>query len=309
MSNIIISYSKDQKNTARKIVSKLENKGYSCWIDSRNIEPGKEKREATDEAIKNASLLIIIYSSFAEKTEEIIEQYDVAFENDIPIIPFVVNDIDITLATQHFFNTHDWINAFDTTFDEAVENLIDLIENDEDTVIEKTQKKQKQTTKTNITQQQKNVLIGVASVIILIIVGFVLFSSEENSAVVDSDKSIDELIVGTWKLEDYNDNLIRNAQEISELQQSIAGLKQQFSLVFNKNKTFERSGFQPQTEKGFWEIDKQKSLLMLSAEDNPDAKDFLQIAEISEEKLILIVAETIDDNQQVETKLTLKRAD
>jgi hypothetical protein len=310
MSEIIISYNKDQKNTARKLVSHLESKGYSCWLDPRDVEPGTDKIEAFKNAVEKAKLVILIFSTLADKSDDIIIQYDLAFDNDIPIIPFVVSDVEITVSMQHFLNTHDWINAHDATFDEAVSNLIDLIENDEETVIEKSSPKQKKTQQSSqLTQKQKNIAIAVISVIILIIVGIILFSDNKSDNVItDSEKSMDELIVGKWSLIDYSDNMSRTPQEIADLEQTIAGLKQTFSLIFNEDNTFERAGFQPQTEFGYWDIDEQKSLLLLSAKDNPTkGTDQLQIAKITEDNLTLIVAEQIDGNQQVETKLTLQR--
>jgi len=312
MSDIIVCYSKEQKNTARKLVSKLESGGYSCWIDSRDIEPGTDKLEAFKKQLEIAKIQVIIFSSISDKSSELTAQYDLAFEHELSIIPFIVSDVELTVSMQHFLNTHDWINAFDCSFDEAASNLIQLIQEDNENDIQKTEIKPKKNstksqTSTKVNPKQKNLIIGSISVLVLIIIGIFLFYPDSKTEK-SEDMSTEELIVGNWKLTNYEDNMQRTPEEVATLATSIETLKQNVSLSFFEDNSFERIGFQPQPEKGNWNIDEQTKTLILTSLQNPDkGGDALLVEEISSKKMILVVAEVIGDKQQVITKLTFEK--
>jgi len=301
MKNIIISYSKDQKNIAKKLVSKLESDGFTCWIEPRDLQGSTDKNKAFTEAVNNAQIMILIFSTLADKTEELILQYDTAFDKEKKIIPFIVTDVEKSLTVQYFLNTHDWINAYDASFEDATTNLIDLIQKETNVVAEKNIPKSQNKVQSSITNNsKKNYAIVGISLIVLIIIGIILFAP-------DNSTKWENIIVGKWKLVEYQDNLQRTGVDSIDYFSMVENLKNNFSITFFKDKKFERIGFQPQTEKGSWTVDEQNKKLKLQAADKKDVSDELAIESLTSEKLIIVVAENVANNQQVVTKLTLKK--
>jgi len=301
MKNIIISYSKEQKNVAKKLVSKLESEGFSCWIEPRDLQDNKDKNQAIKDAINNSEILVLIFSNLADKTEELIFQYDTAFESEKKIIPYIVTDVEKTITVQHFLNTHHWINAYDASFEEATTNLIDLIQKSTGIEVEKNSPKNKTNNNTlTLNTTKKNYLIAGISVLILIIIGVFLFTPNQSS-------KWENIVVGKWKMIDYQDNMPRTKADSLTYSQSIQILKTNFSITFFKDKRFERTGFQTYTEKGKWIVDQQNKKLKLQAIDKKDYTDELAIESLSENKMVIVVAENTNDNQQVITKFTLEK--
>ena len=58
MQKIFISCSSKDKKAALTICEAIEARGYSCWISSRDIDPGENFQEAIVKAIRNTPLLI-----------------------------------------------------------------------------------------------------------------------------------------------------------------------------------------------------------------------------------------------------------
>ena len=302
---ILISYSNDSKKTAIKISNKLETFGHKCWIEPRDIPGNTNRRKAINEAINEAELVLMIFSSQSDKSEDIMQQYDWAFEAEVPIVPFVVSDVSLSVSMQHFLNTHDWINAYDTNFDNAVEDLLDFLEepnkNEEKGTEENTERPKrervvaKKTTTNN--QKQKYIIIGIGAAFLIALLAIIFWP--------ENDDSIEAKIIGSWTLINYNDNMERNAQQEKEFQQGLMQIKQNFLLVFNDDKSFERTGFAPQTEHGKWEIDKQNMVLYIKPLDN-SGQDALSIQEFNDNIMVLVISYQID-SMQVITKLTLQK--
>ena len=58
MKDICVSYSKTNKALAKKIVSKLESDGSSCWVAPRDYKA--EDEESVKKVIEESGLLLII---------------------------------------------------------------------------------------------------------------------------------------------------------------------------------------------------------------------------------------------------------
>ena len=217
---ILISYSNDSKKTAIKLSNKLETFGHKCWIEPRNIPGNTNRRKAVHEAITEAELVLMIFSKESDKSEDIMQQYDWAFEAEVPIVPFVVSDVSLSVSMQHFLNTHDWINAYDTNFDNAVEDLLDYLEEpskQEDVELEENIERPKrqrvpQKKEPDNNQKQKYIIIGIGIVFVIVLLA-ILFSDKINLPFAKKSNSIENQIVGSWILVNYADNMQRNTQQ------------------------------------------------------------------------------------------------
>ncbi len=300
---IIISYAKENKNEAKRLVSKLESSDYKCWIEPRNLSKEIKRKDAVGDAIKQADLMIIIFSSYTNDSEDIVEQYDLAFEEEVPIIPFVVSDLKLTISVQHLLNTHDWINAFDTSFNEAVEDLIDLLESDEsEAVVEKSAPKRKTNTNAQPSNRKQAYIIGTIAASFVVILVAILFWPDNNGS--------DEGLVGTWYLANYEDNGERSPDKMADYLAGIDQLKRKFSFKLNDDNTFERRGFAPKPEYGTWSkfSNNGKNFLKIAQEKSKNGEgDILLIKEFEDDKLVLAISSNNKDSTQIITTLYLTK--
>jgi hypothetical protein len=68
---IFISYSSKDQKIAQTICRALEACGYYCWIAVRDVGPGENFQEAIVKALRNARLMILVFTSNANNSNEI----------------------------------------------------------------------------------------------------------------------------------------------------------------------------------------------------------------------------------------------
>jgi hypothetical protein len=109
---VFISYAEEDKSIADAICETLEFSGLQCWIAHRDISPGKDWSEAIVEAIAGASVLVLVFSSGANESQQIKREVERAVDKKIPIIPFRIEVVTPSKSLEYFISTSHWLNAF-----------------------------------------------------------------------------------------------------------------------------------------------------------------------------------------------------
>ena len=69
---VFISYSSKDQNVAETIYQALEaRRGQQCWIASRDVRPGENYQEAIVRALRSAKVMLLIFTSNANNSDEI----------------------------------------------------------------------------------------------------------------------------------------------------------------------------------------------------------------------------------------------
>lgn len=118
MSNIFISYAREDEDVALEIYSFLVSEGFSVWIDKKNLMPGQDWKIEIGKAIKGSSVFLACLSnSSVNKTgfvqAELKRAFDVADlmpEGKIFIIPLRLDDCQVPNKIQHL----QWLNYYET---------------------------------------------------------------------------------------------------------------------------------------------------------------------------------------------------
>jgi len=328
MKDIFISYTKEDKAIARKLVSKLEADGYSCWItprDSSNLDSEKD----FEQAIGNCKIFILMLSKFSENSTEIYSQLEKAVDNDKYIIPFKLDEIGSTLGLKYLLHTVEWVDAVGDGFTDAYEVLKEII-------VEVFGGKipEKRTPKVVVISETKeikknSIIIGILGVLVLVF-AFLYFTTDNSNKTENNISNnannvnipninneefealtADELnFVGSWKIVDYADNRQMTEAERIQTLQSIENLKRNALVVFNGDRTFKRAGFAANVENGLWEYNSDKKQISLKSAASSQA-GILNILEFSETTLTIVVLDNIPNASggidQVTTKITMKK--
>jgi len=112
------------------------------------------------------------------------------------------------------------------------------------------------------------------------------------------------MIVGNWRMANYQDNMQRSQDDYVNFLKSINALKQNFLLKISEDGSFEKLGFQ-NPETGNWEIDIQNMKLYMWPKNSQGQKDMLQIEKLTADTLIMSIATKIDSLTLINTKFTL----
>lgn len=96
MSNIFISYKREDKPRAKKIARALQNLGYSVWWD-RKIPPGKSFDRVIQEALDQASCVVVLWSEASIRSDWVKEEAEKGKQRGI-LVPALIDDVSIPLG-------------------------------------------------------------------------------------------------------------------------------------------------------------------------------------------------------------------
>lgn len=110
--DVFISYSSQNKEAAQAICHTLEQNGIKCWMAPRDIPPGSEYGDLIDEAIKKASVVVVLFSETAATSLWVKGELNIAFEEQKVIIPFRLDKTPLQGQNRVILNQKHWIDAY-----------------------------------------------------------------------------------------------------------------------------------------------------------------------------------------------------
>lgn len=110
--DVFISYSSQNKEAAQAICHTLEQNEIKCWMAPRDIPPGSEYGDLIDEAIKKASVVVVLFSETAATSLWVKGELNVAFEEQKVIIPFRLDETPLQGQNRIILNQKHWIDAY-----------------------------------------------------------------------------------------------------------------------------------------------------------------------------------------------------
>lgn len=118
----------------------------------------------------------------------------------------------------------------------------------------------------------------------------------------------EQKFLGYWRMTNYESN-----EQIAEDAKAgyfvgIENLKKNFSLTFNDDMSFVRTGFAPQPEKGEWSINPNGTMLTFKGENDQNGIVFVE--SINESMMVIRIEENQpQNNQSLVIKLTLTKTE
>ena len=110
--HVFISYSSANKAIADATCHILEEYGIPCWIAPRNITPGKTWAGNIVQAIRECSLMVLIYSEESNKSSQVANEVDKAFSHGKIIIPFLVDATPMNDDFDYYLSRKHWLVAY-----------------------------------------------------------------------------------------------------------------------------------------------------------------------------------------------------
>ncbi|MBF0590672.1 MAG: DUF1566 domain-containing protein [Nitrospirae bacterium] len=121
--DVFISYNREDRGFADKLVSELENIGIGCWIDRGEIVAGLNWREEVSKTItENPKLLmVVLLSKETLQSKRVAEEVGLADDNDLYMIPVFIENVKLKGALALPLNSKHRIEAFNPDIDVANE--------------------------------------------------------------------------------------------------------------------------------------------------------------------------------------------
>jgi len=125
--DVFISYSFHDKHVADAICTALESAGIRCWIAPRDVLPGKEWGEAIVDAIGASRIMVLVFSSASNNSQQVLREVERAVHKNLIIVPFRIENVLPTRSMEYFLYSTHWLDALTPELERHIEVLIDVV--------------------------------------------------------------------------------------------------------------------------------------------------------------------------------------
>jgi TIR domain-containing protein len=122
-----ISHSHQDKAVADAACTILENSGIRCWIAPRDVPPGSQWAGAIVHAIDQCRVIVLIFSSQANISNQIHREVEHAVGKSIPIYPLRIEDVVPSDSMEYFLGSIHWLDALTPPLESHLYRLADAI--------------------------------------------------------------------------------------------------------------------------------------------------------------------------------------
>jgi hypothetical protein len=110
--DVFVSYSSIDKPVADAACTALEQRGIRCWIAPRDILPGLDWGAAIVDAISESRIMVLVFSSNANRSPQIKREVERAVSKGVTIVPLRIEDVPLGKTLEYFISTAHWFDAF-----------------------------------------------------------------------------------------------------------------------------------------------------------------------------------------------------
>jgi hypothetical protein len=125
--DVFISYSSKDAITANAACATLESAGIRCWIAPRDIRPGLEYGGAIIEGIDACRVMVLVFSSNANASQQVHREIERAVSKGLTIIPFRIEGIAPTKAMEYYLGSIHWLDALTPPLARHLQQLAETV--------------------------------------------------------------------------------------------------------------------------------------------------------------------------------------
>ena len=121
---LFISYAKENKDIAFSLCDALEKEEIKCWIAPRDILPSESYPKAIVSAIKTSHLMVTVLSKYSNGSPHVMRELERALNNNIPILPFRIEDIELSEDMEYIIGSTHWLDASTSPIESHIPELL-----------------------------------------------------------------------------------------------------------------------------------------------------------------------------------------
>jgi hypothetical protein len=125
--DVFISYSSKDKPVADAVCARMESAGIRCWIALRDIVAGTSYGEAIIDAIHEAKVMVLVFSSNANSSGHIPKEVERAVSRGVVIIPFRIEDVAPGKSLDYFIGSVHWLDAMTPPLEKHLDDLASTV--------------------------------------------------------------------------------------------------------------------------------------------------------------------------------------
>lgn len=125
--DVFISYSHHDKAAADAVCAKLEQHHVRCWVAPRDVVPGVEWGASIIQAINNCRVMVLVFSSNANRSPQIHREIERAVNKGVIIVPLRIEDVVPTESLEYFMSAVHWLDALTPPLEKHLDHLADTV--------------------------------------------------------------------------------------------------------------------------------------------------------------------------------------
>ena len=125
--DVFISYSAGDKPAADAVCVALESRGIRCWIAPRDVLPGEEYAAAIVSALHNSRVIVLVFSSGANQSQQVLREVERGVSGGLPIIPLRIENVPPSAAMEYYISSRHWLDAFTPPLEQHLVHLADTV--------------------------------------------------------------------------------------------------------------------------------------------------------------------------------------
>jgi hypothetical protein len=123
--DVFISYSTKNKVIADAVCAKLEEHRIRVWIAPRDVPSGENFANSIISAIDSCKVFVLIWSEHT--SEHILTEINHAFDQNIVIIPFRIQNIQPSKELVYYLGRTHWLDAIDPPLEDRIMELVSAV--------------------------------------------------------------------------------------------------------------------------------------------------------------------------------------
>ncbi|MBO9201028.1 MULTISPECIES: toll/interleukin-1 receptor domain-containing protein [Niastella] len=124
---VFISYSTHDTPYAKAICTWLEENSIPCWMAPRDIIPGTSYGEAIIRAIRQAKIMVLVFTAYANESKYVNKEVERAVSNGTIIIPVRFQNVSLCQALDFFLSAEQWLDALNPPLKKHLDKLVESV--------------------------------------------------------------------------------------------------------------------------------------------------------------------------------------
>lgn len=124
--DVFISYSSKNSEQAFEVCRRIEESGHPCWIAPRNEQAGMSYGLQITNAIKQAQVIVLVFSETSNKSEHVLNEVGLAFDHGKKIVPFLLDETEMCADMQYYLARKHHIKAA-ANLSQGLEELVNAV--------------------------------------------------------------------------------------------------------------------------------------------------------------------------------------
>jgi hypothetical protein len=121
--DVFLSHSAQNREVADAVCAALEKAAIRCWVAPRDVRPGRSFPGEITRAIQQSKVMLLIFSSHSNNSEQVLREVQLATDSRLPIIRFRIEDVALTDDLRYFLSTPHWLDALTPPLSKHIERL------------------------------------------------------------------------------------------------------------------------------------------------------------------------------------------